>query len=377
MIRFRFPTSDYFRKIGLLIVGVSVLLAIGLLVLIVERKPEPTGDALPAAMGWIDDAEARAPIIATATKFADTPAYRAYAGDEPKAVYLWDSHRKLTGQNPPEHDQNPVGSCVSFGTSRAIERTLAAELVGGFTQGEFRHLVEEVVYAGSRVEVGGGRIRGDGSVGAWAAQFVTRWGVVPRGVHGSLDLTKYDTTRCRQWGSIGVPAELETIARQFPVKDAALVRNWTEAKRALAQGYGIAICSSQGFTRQRDANGVCRPSGVWQHCMALDGYHVESGREYGHIENSWGDSYHTGPTGWGSPNRAGFWADSSTIDRMLRQGDSWAFSGTTGFPARLIDWDQFGMRKPRPAEFRINWDDLFVQIAPRPFSREHVFALAH
>jgi hypothetical protein len=317
-----------------------------------EDVVEPIANAQPMAMGWSDDPEARAPFVAAATKFADTPAYRAYRGEEPEHVYLWDFQRKLTGQNPPEHNQNPVGSCVSFGTSRAIERTLAAELVAGFARGEFKAIVEEVVYAGSRIEVGGGRIRptrldphGDGSVGAWAAQFVTKWGVVPRGIHGQYDLTRYDPTRCRQWGhhnGSGVPDDLEAVARQFPVQDAALVRTWAEAKRALTQGYGIAICSNQGFTRQRDANGVCRASGEWAHCMALDGFHTDAnGREFGHIENSWGASYHVGPTGWGDPNKAGFWAESSVINRMLSQGDSWAFSGATGFPARKIDWNIF------------------------------------
>jgi hypothetical protein len=331
---------DWIKLGTFALVGCTVALML-LLVLTPVRQSASTADGPPVAKGWIDDAEARRPIIETATKFGDTPAYRSYQGDEPDHAYLWEAHRKLTGLNPPEMDQNPVGSCVAFGTSRAIERTLAGELVSGYTQGEFRHLSEEVIYGGSRVEIGGGRIRGDGSVGAWAAQWAVKWGVVPRGLHGQYDLTRYDTTRCRAWGSDGVPIELEQVAKQFPVKDAALVRSWSEAKRALAQTYGIAICSSQGFTRQRDGNGVCRPSGTWEHCMALDGYHIAGNREYGHIENSWGDKYHVGPTGWGNPNRAGFWAESSVINRMLSQGDSWAFSGTVGFPARKIDWNIF------------------------------------
>ena len=41
-------------------------------------------------------------------------------------------------------------------------------------------LSPEVIYGGSRVEIGGGRIRGDGSIGAWAARWVRDYGVVPR-----------------------------------------------------------------------------------------------------------------------------------------------------------------------------------------------------
>jgi hypothetical protein len=331
------------ERLGNTAIGLFVLMLFGVIAYYAVRPaPQPA-----AAQGWIDSESDREPIARQMTAFSSTPAYTVSRGDEPKFVYLWDSYRKLFGRNPPEHDQNPVGSCVAFGTCRAIERTLATELTGGHAKGEFVNLVCEIVYAGSRVEIGGGRIRGDGSIGAWAAQFVTKYGVVPRGTHGQYDLSRYDPNRCRMWGSSGVPTELETVARQFPVKDAARVTSWAEAKKALAQGYGIAICSNQGFTRQRDANGICRPSGVWQHCMALDGYHTDAnGREFGHIENSWGDNYHTGPVGWGNPNKAGFWTDSATINRMLSQGDSWAFSGTTGFPSRKIDWDQFGVIAP-------------------------------
>jgi hypothetical protein len=336
------------EKIGNTAIGLFA----GLLVAVLAYYAmQPVTAPTIAAQGWIDSEADREPVAQQMIAFAQTPAYKVFRGDEPKFAYLWDAQRRLAEY--PEHDQNPVGSCVSFGTSRAIERTLANEIAGGFARGQFKLMVEEVVYAGSRVEIGGGRIRGDGSIGAWAAQFATKYGVVPRGTHGQYDLTRYDPNRCRSWGSSGVPTELEVIARQFPVKDAARVLTWGEAKKALAQGYGIAICSSQGFTRTRDANGICRPSGVWQHCMALDGYHTDAnGREWGHIENSWGADYHTGPTGWGNPNRAGFWTDSATINRMLSQGDSWAFSGTTGFPSRKIDWDQFGVIVPnKPRDF--------------------------
>ena len=188
------------------------------------------------------------------------------------------------------------------------------------------------------MEIGGGRISGDGSVGAWAAEFVKRWGVVNRGVHGSYDLTGYSESRCREFGQNGVPADLETVAKAHPVKNITQVTNWAEAKKALASGYGIAICSNQGFSMRRDAKGICRPSGSWAHCMALDGYFIENGNEYGHIENSWGADAHTGPVGWGEPNTGGFWADAEVIGRMLRQDDSWAFSAVDGFPARKINW---------------------------------------
>lgn len=296
-------------------------------------------DDLPNAFSWVEDPEEVKRIAATLAQpvFGATPAGQV-AEALPDEVFLWDGYRKLfDGRNPPPQDQNPVGSCVSFGAARAFERSLSSQILQG-DGFEFRHVVEEMIYGGSRVEIGGGRIRGDGSVGAWAAKFLTQFGVVPRGVYDRHDLTKYDPNRCRAWGRTGVPDELEPEAKRYPAGDCSQVMNAEQAKKALAQGYGIFICSSQGFTRQRDGNGVSRPQGRWMHCMACDGYKVEGGRLYFHIENSWGPDYHVGPVGWGNPSTAGFWAAGDVVDRMLQQGDSWAVSAVKGFPSRKMDW---------------------------------------
>lgn len=317
--------------------------------------------------GWVNDPEeVRRTAGDLPTKvFADTPA--GQTRDLPPYVYLWHAHKKLLGKNPPEKDQNPTGSCVGFGTTTAIERTLAAEIVmrGGHAS-EFAHFSEEVTYAGSRVEANGGTCpirNGDGSNGSWAAKWATKYGMVPKGKYGSIDLTEYSASRARAWNYSGVPDELEPTAKKFPVKDATRITNWADAKKALANGYGIQVASSQGFARQRDANGVCRAQGNWAHSMCLDGYHTQGGREYGHIENSWSKmNYHTGPVGWGEPTAAGFWADADVIDRMLREGDSWAYSGAVGFPAKRVP---------------LNWDVRATPSRPlRPCDAHESFALA-
>lgn len=300
----------------------------------------PADEAPPNAFGWVNDPQEVRVVSAEMGRpvFAATPAGTA-PEPLPDHAYLWEAYGRLFGGKlPPPQDQNPVGSCVSFGSSRAYERSLACQIVAGDSF-EFRHLCEEAIYALSRVEIGGGRIRGDGSVGAWAAKGFTKFGGLPRGIYGRYDLTRYDPARCRSWGNSGLPNDLETEAQKYPAGDCAQVRNFDEAKRALAQGFGVFVCSDQGFTRQRDGNGVCSPQGVWQHCMCLDGYHRDAnGKEYGHIENSWGPDYHVGPVGWGSPSTAGFWAEARVVDRMLQQGDSWAVSAVKGFPRKKLDW---------------------------------------
>ena len=300
--------------------------------------------------GWVKDADA-VEVVAAKLRFkvfSNTPAGKA---DDPlpESVYLWHAYAKAGIRGPPSKNQGQVGSCVAFGTNNAVERSLVVAIANGKAAFEFKHIAEEVTYGGSRVEVGGGKIRGDGSVGAWAAEFVRKWGIVPREKIGAFDLSIYSESRCREFGKSGVPEALEVAARNNPVKDITLVRSWDSAKKALASGYAIAICSDQGFAMQRDANGIARPSGSWAHCMGLDGYAKIDGKEYGHIVNSWGDKAHTGPVGPGDPPPCGFYAASAAVNRMLAQGDSWAFSGVTGFPVQHLDWF---VERPRRQDFR-------------------------
>ena len=258
-------------------------------------------------------------------------------------------HRNLLGVPPPEKDQNPVGMCVGMGSTTAIERSLAAEIWGRVQKGEgdaseFTFFCEEVLYAGSRVEVNGGRSRSSrtsrtatATARADRGRRSGRWNTAcsPRACTGSWDMRILDPMRARNWQFKGVPDELEPECAKYKVGDAALIRTWSDAKRALANGYAIAVCSNIGFNSQRDANGVAKPGPTWPHCMCIDGYYVDaSGNEYGHIENSWAKTgYHKGPVGWGEPSNSGFWTDARTIQQMLAQGESIAYSGVQGFPA--------------------------------------------
>lgn len=313
--------------------------------------------------GWRPDAEAADLDAARSAfrTFADTPAGQVAAVELPKQVFGWQAIEKLTGKPTPLKDQNPTGSCVGFGTTTAIENTLATEiLLRKGDPSEFTFFSEEVTYAGSKVQgaraMGASVSRSDGSAGVFVkAFFENGGGMVPKGKYGATDLTTYDATRARSWNLSGPPAEVLAVAKKYPVKSVAKVTNWAQAKQAMASGYFPSICASWSYSRQRDANGVAAVTREgWSHCMALTGYYVDpaTGKEYGHIENSWtnlpdargnrtGQAYHTGPTGWGNPTTAGFWATSDSIDRALKQGDSYAYSGVTGFPAKRIplDWN--------------------------------------
>jgi hypothetical protein len=307
----------------------------------IPAPPAPIFEPTDAeANGWQPNPEAVQAIKAELDfpVFGDTPAGKV---DDPlpESVYMWQKYSKLFGRGPPSRDQGQIGSCVGNGTGTAIDRTLATQIVvANGSPDEYRMASAEVIYGGSRVQIGGGKIRGDGSVGAWAAQFAQKFGYAGQEQVAGYNLTNYSVSTCREFGARGVPAKLLEACKEHLIQDITEVRSWQEAKKALASGYGIAVCSNQGFSTQRDANGVCRPQGQWNHCMCLDGYTVIGGKEYGHIENSWGPKSASGPVGPGDPPTSGFWADSGTIGRMLGQNDSWAFSTVKGWPKREIDW---------------------------------------
>jgi hypothetical protein len=294
------------------------------------------------SFGWIND-----PVAVQATletfpikNFTDTPAY-GYADEElPDHCYLWDFAKIVTGDNLPPRNQGQVGSCVAFGCCSAIEYTMCVEITQGQAE-EFKPLVQEIVYGGSRVEIGKGQLgRGDGSIGAWGADFVRKYGILNRGtfLNGKYNLEKYSESLCRQWGAAGVPNDLEPLVKEHPVKYTTQISDWNSAKKSLVQGYGISVASNQGFTTSRDANGVCKPSGSWAHQMAIIGYATINKEEHGFILNSWGTYMGNSNIGPGEPSSAGFYAHWSVIDKMLKQDDSFCYSAVEGFPLRKLRW---------------------------------------
>jgi hypothetical protein len=318
-------------------------------------KPIPPEEFIPTT-GWVRDEDQIAANLdqGQTLHFSQTPAGRAASAESD--VFLWRAVRKAAGKPDgwyPNVNQQSVGCCVGCGFKHGADIVQATAILSG-AKFEWKPVSVEVIYAGSRVEVGGGRISGDGSVGAWAAAWVReRGGLVSMENHAAADLTTFDPSRARSWGRTGVPDALEPLARMHPVKGCALVTSWPDVKRSIQQGYPVAVCSNQGFRMQRDSSGRCSPQGSWAHCMCICGVRVAAdGRpEAGFILNSWGDNAHTGPVWPPDMPTCGFWADSAVIDRMVRQGDSFALADVAGFPARKVVPDWFVELRPHRPEF--------------------------
>jgi hypothetical protein len=173
---------------------------------------DPTGPAPPDARfanGWVRDDDAVKAVADSLPHpvFAATPAGQVET--IPDRVYLWDYAKAAIGRHVPTRDQGSVGSCVAHGAACAVEYQQCVIRVQALKAGqpppEFKDVSAEVLYGGGRVQIGGGRIRGDGSVGAWQAQWCQQYGSVPRGKYDGYDLSKYSESTCRKLGSSRVP----------------------------------------------------------------------------------------------------------------------------------------------------------------------------
>ena len=292
----------------------------------------------------------------------DTPAVRTkdlnqdhFSLSEVKNTFLWEALLKL---HPAwRRGAQGIGDCVSWGYELAAT-TLAAYQIAANNKPEnwIGEYATEPLYGLMRVEAIGQRRGGysDGAYGAAAAKAVTKYGCLHRKDYseqtGNSDhnLVSYSSERAKQWGNYGCggrddSGSLDNIARQFPIKSAVLVESFDEAAAAIMRGCPVAVCSMQGFSDRRDQDGFCRAQGSWAHCMVFLG--VRFDRPGLRCFNSWAHSV-DGPdwpiTIHPEISKCSWWADKRTVDRMLREGDSYALSGLTG------------IRKPNPS-----WGDVF------------------
>ena len=251
-------------------------------------------------------------------------------------VELWKSVDKLNGSFNTRTQGD--SDCVANGTATAIDNVKGVEI-------DIKEELEiwtgetccEDIYAGSRNQVGQGRLRGQGgSYGHWAASYVTEYGTLVRGKYGNYDLTAYNVNTVRNWADKGVPAELLNISREHKIKTISRINNYSEAISSLSNGYSLTMCSNQGFTTYRNKKGVCSPKGVWPHCLAVLGFDDTEGESLLCICNSWGN-YLTGPSRHGEPNCM-FYIEAEVFDRICNSSGAevWAFSDYNGFPPKTL-----------------------------------------
>jgi hypothetical protein len=305
-----------------------------------QKDLEWQTDGLYPNFGWADLPDEVEAVSQTLTYpvFSDTPLAQAMTvSDIPEETLAWRVWRTVTGKDWPELNQLNAGTCCAFATVHALMETIAAEILLGDPEAPVIPS-PEVIYAISRVNVGGGRLgRGDGSTGAWVAKAARDFGLVEMTQIGEYDLSKYSPGRAQDWGWRGVPKVILEAAKAHPITDITQIRTFDEACIAIASGKGIIIASSIGYNGRRDSEGFIKPSGRWLHAMNGNSYTRRPGKRWGlFILNSWGFRYHTGGLSHPDMPPGGFWVDPEHFERMARQGDTWAVAGVNGWTPRRI-----------------------------------------
>ena len=240
--------------------------------------------------------------------------------------------------------QGTVGSCVGWGSSLAVDLTSACDIVYRREPEVWRgRTVEASLYGFSRVEARGKTVNsgGDGSTGFHAAKAIREFGCLHYGVeYGSVVIAESGKAeRDRSWGRNGVPDELEPYARERRCSEVTLAVDFEQAAAAIQNGYPVVVCSGQGFSMSRDADGFCKAGGTWWHCMCLAA--VRWGKRPGLLCcNSWGDSNTTGKhypeTMPQAVRNCSFWIDAEVCTRMLSGRDSYVYAGYSGFKRTQI-----------------------------------------
>jgi hypothetical protein len=247
-------------------------------------------------------------------------------GEEYKRTVLWDFTIKVLGGHTKNYAQQ-IGDCVSFGMKNAMEYLQCVEIARLGQAEKFRPIFPPYVYGISRVQIGGGRIGGDGSNGSWAAAGVVKYGLL---ASDESQVPPYSGSVARSWGRSGPPDSFITVGKMHLVKSAAKVTSAQQVKEAICNGYPVTAASGVGFNRMTRRNGKVWGvrSGSWPHQMCFVGWDDADDGTY--CLNSWGEDAHPTPENGDPPG--GFWVEKDDVERMVSEGDSFAISQFDGFP---------------------------------------------
>lgn len=246
-------------------------------------------------------------------------------------MMLWEFTRKVLGKDTENFPQE-IGDCVSFGGKNVMEYIQCVNIILGGAAAEFHPLFPPYFYGTSRVFVGGSRIWGDGSTGAWLQDAIKKYGVLRR---DDPAVPQYSGSIARQWGSSGPPKQFVAEGQKYLVKTTAQVNSASDVANSLLSGYPVAVCSNQGFAMEAGSDGFHAPRGNWGHCMSIIGF--EDHPQYGLyfiILNSWGDVHgHLKDFTSGADLPVGVLrVRGNVVDKMTRMQDSFSYSQFDGFP---------------------------------------------
>ena len=238
----------------------------------------------------------------------------------------------LKFEKNPYNERQTTGDCVSHGTRNACDVSRAVEI-------DIHNEREDWIAKGATEAIYGYRgFSGQGMSCARAAEFVSKVGgiVVRKDYPGIADFSKYNGNLGAGWGGRGLPDKVLDLSNDHQIRTASLIRTVEEARDALANGYGLAVCSNYGFASTRDKKGFAKVSGSWGHCMAWIACDDTNGEPAFLVQNSWGKWNDGGHPEWGPIPDGSFLIHADAAEGMLSQNGSYAFSGFDGFPLQKL-----------------------------------------
>lgn len=265
-----------------------------------------------------------------------------------KYAYFKDGARKITNSGKGKlstpyksvlkFDKNPynerqvTGDCVSHATRNAVDVTRAVEIDTGKQK-------ENWIARGATEAIYGARGHGgQGMSCARAAEFVSKYGgvLVRKNYKDVVDLSKYQGMLGAGWGGRGLPDKVIDLANDHQIKTVSLVKTIEEARDALANGYGLSVCSGYGFSNKRDKKGFAKPQGSWAHAMAWIACDDTGSEPSFLVQNSWGKWNDGGHPEWGPIPDGSFLITADVAQGMLNGNAAYAFSDFDGFPPQKL-----------------------------------------
>jgi hypothetical protein len=156
-----------------------------------------------------------------------------------------------------------------------------------------------------------------------------------------VDFTQYSSRNAGIYGSKTPPDAWREVGKLHLVQTVTEIEEYEALRDLLANGYCVSSCGSEGFSSERDLNGVSKRKGSWAHALAYLGVddRDEIKKLYGEplilVQNSWG--------AWNDGSRrifgtvvdipvGAFWAKWSDIKNRYMV----AVSGVNGWPPKKL-----------------------------------------
>jgi hypothetical protein len=245
------------------------------------------------------------------------------------------------------------GDCVSWSSRNAALGTMCCEITSGVPDPDSGRL-EGAPDVSDTARLNGvlsteaiynwRRHGGDGWSCAAAAQVLLNdSGLWLRKKYDEIDVdfTQYSSRNAGLYGSRTPPDSWRAIGKSHLVQTITEIEEFEALRDLLANGYCVSSCGSEGFSSERDLNGVSKRKGSWAHAMAYLGVddRDEIKKLYGEplilVQNSWG--------AWNAGSRrifgtvvdipvGAFWAKWSDIKNRYMV----AISGVNGWPPKKL-----------------------------------------